>query len=119
MRAATPSTTSVGHPIHVGVVGSSPLLGFAHIHVHTRNILNRQSFILAVTAAVASIMVEAREASNTFSSSMPHVGTFSLDGSSAELKIICDGVRMRMTQLASIMEFSIMSSLSFHLYRMQ
>ena len=50
-------------------------------------------FIRVVTATVMSIMVEAREASNTFNSSMPNVGTFSVDGSSAELQIICEGVR--------------------------
>ena len=37
-------------------------------------------------------MVEAREASDSFNSSMPHVGAFSVDGST-DLQIICEGVR--------------------------
>ena len=49
-------------------------------------------FVHAVTAAVSSIMVEAREASNSFNLSMPHVGAFSVDGSNADLQVVCQGV---------------------------
>lgn len=96
LRVAAPSTTPAGCLIHVRICewGGVILYWGMHIHTHT---LSDQLFTRAVTAAVTSIMVEAREASNTFNSSMPHVGTFSLDGSSSDLQIICEGVRTQTT----------------------
>lgn len=92
--------------MYVDVDSNIPLLGYISAHIYTyiiyimhiylmTRLTIRQFFNLTVTASVTSIMVEAREASNSFNSLMPHVGTFSLDGSS-ELKIICDGVRIQM-----------------------
>ena len=46
----------------------------------------------AVTAAVNSIMVEAREATDSFNSSAQHVGLFRVEGST-DLHTVCQGVR--------------------------